>query len=86
MSNKRVLAGVMPVELYDGSQNLICVTNSLTDEGLNATVENDDIRGGSANQLLSKYYYNSSLKLNMVDALFSLEYLALKVEIGRAHV
>ena len=79
MSNKRVLAGVMPVELYDGNQNLICVTNSLTDEGLNATVENDDIRGGSANQLLSKYYYNSSLKLNMVDALFSLEYLALKV-------
>lgn len=76
---KRVLAGVMPVDFYDPTdKSLICTTNTLTDEGLNTTVENDEIRGGSANQLISKYFYNSGLQLNCVDALFSLEYLALK--------
>ena len=79
MSKQRVLAGVMPVEFYDENMTLICTANALTDEGLQSAVENDEIRGGSANQLIAKYFYNSSLTLNATDTLFSLEYLALKM-------
>lgn len=75
----RVLAGVMPFDFYDGEGNLILTTNTLTDEGISSTVDKDEIRGGSANQLLGNYFYGSNLELNCVDALFSLEYLALKM-------
>jgi hypothetical protein len=75
----RVLAGVMPFDLFDAEGNLILTTNTLTDEGINSTVDKDEIRGGSANQLLGNYFYGSNLELNCVDALFSLEYLALKM-------
>lgn len=75
----RVLAGVMPVSFYDPSNmSPICTVNALTDEGLNTTVENDEVRGGDANHLISKYFYNSNLQLKLTNALFSLEYLALK--------
>ena len=75
----RVLAGVMPVTFYDPTNmSPICLVNALTDEGLNTTVENDEVRGGDAHHLISKYFYNSNLQLKLTNALFSLEYLALK--------
>ncbi|MEG1353705.1 MAG: hypothetical protein RR255_00285 [Bacilli bacterium] len=78
--SKRVLAGVAPVEFYDPSDmSYIASSNTLTDEGLQTASEEDRIAGGPANQLISKYYFNSSLKLKIIDPLFSLEYLAMKL-------
>lgn len=77
---QRVLAGVSPVEFYDPTNmNLICTSKTLTDEGIATAVSEDRITGGASNQLISKYYYDSSFKLNLTDSLFSLEYLAMKL-------
>lgn len=77
---RRILAGVAPIEFYDPyDMSYIASSRTLIDEGLQVTVGEDRIAGGPANQLISKYYFDSSLKLTLTDSLFSLEYLAMKL-------
>lgn len=74
-----ILAGVGTIQLFDGAGNLILTSKTLTDSGISINVTGEDIRGGISAPLLGRYYHDSSFELNLVDALFSLEYLALNV-------
>ena len=75
---KYVLAGVGNVEFIDKSSGeMICTSKTLVSSGINFSVNAQDVRGGLANKLLAQYFTDSAMSLNMEDALFSLEYLAL---------
>lgn len=80
MADKFILASVGNVTLFDPSTGDIIVTSkTLTESGINFSVTAEDIRGGMANKLLGQYFHDSAMGLNLTDALFSLEYLALNV-------
>lgn len=80
MSQKFILASVGTVTLFDPSTGEEIVTSkTLTESGINFSVTAEDIRGGMANKLLGQYFHDSAMALNLTDALFSLEYLALNV-------
>lgn len=80
MASKFVLAGVGDIQLFDQSTGEIIVTSkTLTDSGINFSVTAEDVRGGKANGLLSRYFHDTAMELTLTDALFSLEYLALNV-------
>lgn len=75
-----VLAGVGNVQLIDkASGELVCTSKTLTNSGISFSVSAEDVRGGLANKLLAQYFHDSSMSLNLEDALFSLNYLALNV-------
>ena len=80
MASKFVLAGVGDIQLFDqGTGEIIVTSKTLTDSGINFSVTAEDVRGGKANSLLSKYFHDTAMELTLTDALFSLEYLALNV-------
>lgn len=80
MASKFVLAGVGDIQLFDqGTGDMIVQSKTLTDSGISFSVTAEDVRGGKANSLLSKYFHDTAMELTLTDALFSLEYLALNV-------
>ena len=76
---KSILAGVYDADMYttDKKQHIGSCT-ALTKESIDINTQADEIRGGASNGLLQKYYHNSSFKVTLTDAEFSLEYVALK--------
>lgn len=75
-----ILAGVGTIQLYNSSTgDLILTSKTLTDSGISVGVTAEDIRGGLSSPLIGKYFHSSTMDLNLVDSLFSLEYLALNV-------
>ena len=80
MASKFVLAGVGDIQLFDQSSGeMIVQSKTLTDSGINFSVTAEDVRGGKANSLLSRYFHDTAMELTLTYALFSLEYLALNV-------
>ena len=80
MASKFVLAGVGDIQLFDqGTGDMIVQSKTLTDSGISFSVTAEDVRGGKANSLLSRYFHDTAMELTLTDALFSLEYLALNV-------
>ena len=76
--SERILAGSMTWDFFDVDKNLVLSATSLTDSGINASVSEDVIRGGSANKRLGSYFYDSNLAMTLTSPVFSLEYLANK--------
>lgn len=77
---KYILAGVGTAQMYSqGFSEYIGSTKTLTESGISFTVTEEEIRGGLGNSVLGSYFHDTGLSLNMTDALFSLEYLALNV-------
>lgn len=74
-----IMAGVGNIQLFDGSGNLILTSKTLTDSGISINTTGEDIRGGLSSPLIGRYFHDSTFDLNLVDALFSLEYLSLNV-------
>lgn len=76
---KYVLAGVGTGMIIDSSGALIVNGNTYTEEAVSIEVSSEEIRGGLANPLLSKYFHDAIMNVTLTDALFSLEYLSLKM-------
>jgi hypothetical protein len=77
---KFITASVGRVDMYSqGFTDYIGSSNTLTESGLGFTVTEEEIRGGQGNSVLGSYFHDTGLTINMTDALFSLEYLALNV-------
>ena len=80
MSTRFVLASVGTVQFFDQSSgDLIVTSKTLVDSGINFSVTAEDIRGGMANALLSRYLHDSAMALTLTDALFDFSYMALNV-------
>ena len=78
--SKFVLASVGTVQFFDQSSgDLIVTSKTLVDSGINFSVTAEDIRGGMANALLSRYLHDSAMALTLTDALFDFSYMALNV-------
>lgn len=75
---KVFLAGVMDAYGYAGNQ-LLFTSKTLVDSSISFALTAEDIRGGKANALIAQYFHDSGMSLSMTDALFDLNYLALKV-------
>lgn len=75
-----ILAGVGTIELRNGSTGqIIAHSTTLTDSGITIDVSSEDIRGGQSAKLIGKYFHSSNFNLNLTDATFNLEYIALNV-------
>ena len=79
---KYILAGVGTIEGFTQSStqpSKVFTSTTLQESGLTISVTAEDIRGGLSNPLLGRYFHDSVLEANIVDALFDLSYLALNV-------
>ena len=77
---KFIIGGVGRVDMYtQGFTDYIGSSKTLTESGISLTVTEEEVRGGLGNSVLGSYFHDTGLTLNMTDALFSLEYLALNV-------
>ena len=79
---KYILAGVGTIEGFTQSSTQpakVFTSTTLQESGLTINVTAEDIRGGLSNPLLGRYFHDSVLEANIVDALFDLSYLALNV-------
>ena len=62
--------------LFFYGQQLIGVGRTLSDSAFNATITGEEVRGGQGNMLYGKYFHDSSLGIDITDAMFSLQYVA----------
>lgn len=62
--------------LFFYDQQLIGVGRTLSDSAFNATITGEEVRGGQGNMLYGKYFHDSSLGIDITDAMFSLQYVA----------
>lgn len=74
-----ILAGVGDVLLLDKTGNPILRSKTLTESGISINVTAEDIRGGLSAPIIGRYFHSSQFSLNLVDATFNLQYLALNV-------
>lgn len=72
-----VSAGVGRVVLRTKDGTPIVYGKTFTETGINLSVSSADIRGGLANPLISRYFYDSAMSLTLTDALFNMKYIAL---------
>ena len=80
MGKKFIACGVGTVQMYTPNYaDYIGSTKTLTESGLGFTVTEEEIRGGQGNAVIGSFYHDTGLTLNMTDALFSLDYLAMNV-------
>lgn len=76
--SKAVLAGVGTIDLIDPSTGEhIASSKTLVTSGIDFSLSAEEVRGGSANQLLAKYFHDSAMTFTLEDALFDLNYIAL---------
>ena len=79
---KYILAGVGTIAGYTQSSTspqLVFTSQTLQESGLTISVTAEDIRGGLSNPLLGRYFHDSILEANIVDALFDMNYIAMNV-------
>lgn len=77
MNQNPFLAGVGRVLIFNTNDELIGVAKTLTESTFNHTLSTAEIRGGRANGLLGKYFYDSGLAVTLTDAMFDLNYVAM---------
>lgn len=78
MAKNHFLAGVGTALLFKGNE-LIATAKTLTESTFDFAITAEDIRGGSGNSLLGRYFHDSSLTCTLTDAMFDLQYMALSL-------
>lgn len=73
-----VAGGVGKALIFLGSQ-LYGVANTLSDNTFDFTITGEDIRGGKKNVLLAQYFHDPNLAINLTNALFNFEDIALVI-------
>lgn len=68
--------------LFFYGQQLIGVGRTLSDSAFNATITGEEVRGGQGNMLYGKYFHDSSLGIDITDAMFNLQYVAASLGVG----
>lgn len=76
---KYILAGVGTGMGVNSAGELVVSGDTYTESSLSVEVTSEDIRGGLGNKILGKYFHDSVMNATLTDALFSLEYLSLKM-------
>lgn len=74
--SKYILAGAIKGMFMSKTGQMIFTTQTTQENTFSISVDSEDIRGGLANPLLGRYFYNSIMEASITDALFSLDYLA----------
>lgn len=74
---KTFLAGPANAYIYSG-KDLIATAKTLVDSSTSIGSTVEELRGGKGNQLLGKYFHDSTLSISLTDALFRLEYIAMQ--------
>ena len=68
----RILGGSMNWDFFDPTNMaLVLRLTSATDSGLNAEVQNSEVRGGQEHKKYANYYYGGSLKANATSCLLT---------------
>lgn len=75
---KAFLANVMDAYVYAGS-DLLFTSKALTDSSISIGLTAEEVRGGKGNKLIGRFFHDSTFSLELQDALFNLEYVALNV-------
>lgn len=73
-----VAGGVGKALIFAGTQ-LYGIANTLSDNTFDFTITAEDIRGGKKNVLLAQYFHDSNLAINLTNALFNFEDIALVI-------
>ena len=76
---KYILAGVGVGMGIDSTGALVVQGDTYTESSLSIEVTSEQIRGGLANPLLGLYFHDSTMNATLTDALYSMEYLSLKM-------
>lgn len=76
---KVFLANVMDAYVYTQSGDLLFTSKALTDSSISIGITAEDIRGGKGNKLIGRFFHDSTFGLELQDALFNLNYVALNV-------
>lgn len=71
-----VAGGVGRAIMFSGNQ-LWGIANTLNDNTFDFTITAEDIRGGRKNVLLAQYFHDSNLSINLTNALFNFDEIAL---------
>lgn len=71
-----IAGGVGRALMFLGDQ-LYGIANTLSDNTFDFTITGDDIRGGRKNVLLGQYFHDSNLSINLTNALFNFDDIAL---------
>lgn len=73
-----VAGGVGKALIFAGTQ-LYGIANTLSDNTFDFTITAEDIRGGKKNVLLAQYFHDPNLAINLTNALFNFEDIALVI-------
>ena len=73
-----VAGGVGKALIFLGNQ-LWGIANTLSDNTFDFTITAEDIRGGKKNVLLGQYFHDSNLAINLTNALFNFDDIALVI-------
>lgn len=68
------IAGPATVQMFSGG-NLISTSKTLINNSITIETSAEDIRGGMGNQLFGKYFHDSTLNMELEDAMFRFEWL-----------
>lgn len=71
-----VAGGVGKALIFVGTQ-LYGIANTLSDNTFDFTITGEDIRGGKKNVLLAQYFHDPNLAINLTNALFNFDDIAL---------
>lgn len=74
---KTYIIDVADVTTTRNSDNMTVFTGSATTTGLNISAESETQRGGHGNKSLFRYAHSKEVTLNIIDALFNANYLAM---------
>ena len=72
---RKIIASVANVDIFAGDQ-LVATAKTLSDSSFTIGSSSEDVRGGQGNQLLTKYYHDSTFDIALTDVLFDLNYIA----------
>lgn len=76
---KVFLANVMDAYVYNSVGDLLFTSKALTDSSISIGLTAEEIRGGKGNKLIGRFFHDSTFGLELQDALFNLQYIALNV-------
>lgn len=62
--------------LFFYGQQLIGVGKTLSETSFDASITGEEVRGGPGNLLYGKYFHDSNLNIQIIDAMFNLNYVA----------
>lgn len=63
--------------LFFYGQQLIGIGRANSSTAFNASITSEEVRGGTGNMLFGKYFHDSNLSIEIEDALFNIDYVAM---------